>query len=446
MAISNTSDINREVAPPAYHKITFLGVFLFTVFVFFRPYETLPGAQFLSGGAFPIAIATLLVFVPSQFASTGTLTTLSREVKCVLALIFIAIVTVPIAKDPAMAWDRFSEQFIKAALMFIVMVNVLINWRRLRTIIYVSLAVSVYLSVLALKNYISGEAVIEGYRVGIEEIGGLFGNPNEVALHLVTMCPIGFALALGAKRRAAKILFFAMAGLFAIASSVTYSRGAFLGLLAAVAIMAWKLGKKSRAKVFLALVVLGGGFLFVSPSGYGTRVLSIFTPALDPTGSSGARSELFKRSVIVSLRNPWGIGMGNFQVVGIQNHETHNSYTQVSSELGLLGLAAYLIFVISPLRKLGQLEREMFGEGAVGWRYYLSVGLQASIGSFLVSSFFGSVAYSWYVYYLVAYAVCFRTIISGEKKSSKKLDGSQHADDMRPALPMGYSPTEFSSH
>lgn len=447
MVSSNSSDIYRSVAPPAHHKATFIGVFLFTVFVFFRPYETVPGAKFLAGGAFPIAIATLLVFVPSQLAATGTLTMLSREVKCVLALIFIALVTIPIAKDPALAWERFSEQFIKAALMFIVMVNVFVNWQRLRTIIYVSLAVSIYLSVLALKNYVSGEAVIEGYRIGIEEIGGLFGNPNEVALHLVSMCPIVFALALGAKRGAARVLFFALAGLFAIASSVTYSRGAFLGLLAAAAVMAWKLGKKSRAKVLLALVLLGGSFLFFSPSGYGTRVLSIFTPALDPTGSSSARSELFKRSILVSLRNPWGIGMGNFQVVGIQNHETHNSYTQVSSELGILGLVAYLIFVLSPFRKLGQLEREMFEEDKVDWRYYLSVGLQASIGSFLVSSFFGSVAYSWYVYYLIAYAVGFHTIISDEKKFFKEHDGRQHADDGNPPLSIGYSPvTGFNTH
>ena len=38
--------------------------------------------------------------------------------------------------------------------------------------------------------------------------------------------------------------------------------------------------------------------------------------------------------------------------------------------------------------------------------YYLSIGLQASLVGFMVSSFFGAVAYQWYVYYLVGYAVC----------------------------------------
>ena len=442
MTASNISDISRDQqstdSTPNHHKITFIGVFLFTVFVFFRPYETIPGAEFLSGGAFLIALVTLLVYFSSHFAETGTLTMLSREVKCILVLIFLAIVTMPIARDPSMAWERFSEQFIKAALMFIVMVNVLVNWQRLRLIIYISLAVSLYLSILAIRNYLSGEVAVEGYRVGIDEIGGLFGNPNEVALHLVSMSPIAFAVGLGARRNGARFLFFALTLLFVFASAVTYSRGAFLGLLAAVALMAWKLGKKGRTKVLLALVLLGGSFMLVSPSGYGTRVLSIFTSNLDPTGSSSARNELLKRSILVTLRNPWGIGMGNFPVVGIHNQETHNSYTQVSSELGVLALAVYLTFLISPLRKLGQLERQMAEDGKIDWRYYLSVGLQSSIASFLVSSFFGSVAYSWYIYYLIAYAVSFRTILCNETTSPKAVGASEHGAAVRLAENPGY--------
>ncbi len=38
--------------------------------------------------------------------------------------------------------------------------------------------------------------------------------------------------------------------------------------------------------------------------------------------------------------------------------------------------------------------------------YFLSIGLQASLVGFMFSSFFGAVAYQWYVYYLVGYAVC----------------------------------------
>jgi O-antigen ligase len=143
--------------------------------------------------------------------------------------------------------------------------------------------------------------------------------------------------------------------------------------------------------------------------------MSIFIPGLDPVGSSDQRRELLERSIIVTLRNPWGIGIGNFPIVGVHNLVTHNAFTQVSSEIGLLGLAAYLIFMISPLRKLGAIERTLSADDDHDWFYYLAIGLQASIVGYMVYSFFVAVAYNWFIYYLIAYAVAFRRIYKIER-------------------------------
>jgi hypothetical protein len=40
--------------------------------------------------------------------------------------------------------------------------------------------------------------------------------------------------------------------------------------------------------------------------------------------------------------------------------------------------------------------------------------LQASLIAYLVSSFFLAVAYNWYVFYLVGYAVCLRRLYEAE--------------------------------
>ncbi len=112
-----------------------------------------------------------------------------------------------------------------------------------------------------------------------------------------------------------------------------------------------------------------------------------------------------------------GIGLGNFPIVGIQNLETHNAFTQISSELGWFGLAAFLTFLISPLRKLWAIERQMFANSDTSWMYYLSIGLQASIVGFMVSGFFVSVAYQWYIYFPIAYAICLRRIYSLHQES-----------------------------
>ncbi|MCO5332808.1 MAG: hypothetical protein M9893_02140 [Pyrinomonadaceae bacterium] len=157
-------------------------------------------------------------------------------------------------------------------------------------------------------------------------------------------------------------------------------------------------------------------------------MLSIFIPGLDPVGSSDQRKELLERSLLVTARNPWGIGIGNFPIVGIRNLQSHNAFTQVSSELGIMGLVAYLIFMISPFRKLSAIERKLFDEGSANWFYYLSIGFQASIIGYMVSSFFASVAYNWFIYYLIAYAVAFRRIFSIENEVEEAATAAWQAD------------------
>ncbi|HSK70591.1 MAG TPA: O-antigen ligase family protein [Pyrinomonadaceae bacterium] len=396
------------------HTLTYIGLYLFSILVLFRPYEIIPSLSFLSATAFYFAAATLLIYIPTQLSTEGTLTVFSTEVKAILVLTFLALVTMPVSKDVGMAWETFNDPFIKVVLMFIVMVNVLRTRRRLMGLVWLSLAIGIYLSYTAWDMYLRGELNAEGYRVTVE-IGGMFGNPNDMALHLVIMTPIALCLGIAAKNNLMRLVYFVMTILFIAGNFVTYSRGGFLGLIASAGVLAWKIGRKSRLNVALASIFSGAIVLLLAPGNYGLRLLSIFIPGLDPVGSSDQRRELLERSIIVSLRNPWGIGIGNFPIVGIRNLQSHNAFTQVSSELGCLGLAAYLIFMISPFRKLGAIERTLFKKGESGWFYYLAIGLQASIVGYMVSSFFNSVAYNWFVYYLIAYAVAFRRIYSLEK-------------------------------
>ena len=408
------------------HTLTYAGLYLFSVLVLFRPYELIPQLGFLSATAFYFAAATLAIYLPTQLSTEGNLTVFTTEVKAVLALTAVALLTMPLARSPGMAWEEFNDSFIKAVLMFIVMVNVLRTRRRLMGLMWLSLAIGVYLSYASITMYMRGELKAEGYRVAVD-MGGMYGNPNEMALHLVMFTPIALALGLAAKNKLARAGYFLMAALFVGANFVTYSRGGFLGLLAAAGVLVWKLGRRNRLNVTLASLFAGALTLILAPGNYGLRMLSIFVPGLDPVGSSDQRKELLERSIIVTLRNPWGIGIGNFPIVSIHNLVSHNAFTQVSAELGLLGLAVYLVFVISPFRKLGAIERRTDQENEHDWFYYLSIGFQASIVAYLVSSFFASVAYNWFIYYLIAYAVAFRRIYGIEKK----LTGEIRAESLR---------------
>ena len=414
------------------HLLTYFGLYLFSILVLFRPYELIPAMGFLSATAFYFALATLAIFLPSQLATEGNLTMLSTEVKAILALTVIAILTIPIAKDPGTAWEKFNDPYIKAVIIFVVLVNVVRTRKRLMGMMWLSFGIAVYLSSAALDLYLKGQFNVEDYRVKVD-VGGMFGNPNEMAMHFVMMTPLVLTLGIAAKNKLLKFVYFAMTAIFVAANMVTYSRGGFLGLIVCMAVLAWKLGRKQRLNVTIASIVVGGIAILAAPGNYGLRMLSIFIPGLDAVGSSDQRKELLERSLLVTARNPWGIGIGNFPIVGVHNLQTHNAFTQVSSELGILGLIAYLIFMISPYRKLGAIERRLFDEDKQDWFYYLAIGLQASIIGYMVSSFFAAVAYNWFIYYLIAYAVAFRRIYTLEKEPEA---------DVTTAFPFGSEATE----
>ncbi len=400
------------------HKLTYIGLFVFSIMVLFRPYEIVPGLGFLSATAFYFALVTILLYLPSQLATEGTLTTFPTEVKAIVAMVLIALFTIPLAKDPVMAWETFNDPFIKAVIIFIVLVNVVRTRQRLMGMMWLSFGIGIYLGFAAMNLYMQGKFAVEEYRIAVD-VGGMFSNPNEMALHFVMMTPIVFSLGLAARKKLARWAYFSMAVLFVAANMVTFSRGGFLGLIACLAVLAWKLGRKYRLNVAIGSIIVGGIAIVAAPGNYGLRMLSIFIPGLDAAGSSDQRWELLMRSLLVSARNPWGIGIGNFPIVGIRSLQSHNAFTQVSAELGILGLIAYLVFMISPYRKLSAIERTLFDADDHSWYYYLSIGLQASIVGYLASSFFASVAYNWFIYYLIAYAVAFRRIYAIETGGAK---------------------------
>lgn len=407
------------------HNLTYVGIFLFSLVVYFRPYEWIPGFENFTSIALIFAVATLIIYLPTQLSTEGNVTILTTEVKCVLFLVFWALLTIPIAKDPALAWKVFNETFSKIMLMFIVMVNTLRTKERLKGLMWLSLGIGVMLSWEALRLFQAGKFEVEGYRVDVD-FGGMFGNPNDLALHLVMFTPIAVVLGIISKNTFGKIVYFGAAALMVMANFVTQSRGGFLGLIAISAALVWKLGKKNRLMVISLALIVAALVITFAPGNYWMRILSIFVPALDAVGSSDQRRELLERSIQVTLRNPLGIGLGNFPVVGVRNLQTHNAFTQVSSELGWLCLAAYLILIVSPIRKLAALERQMFSKADSSWIYYLAIGIQVSIIGYMVSSFFVSVAYQWFVYYPIAYAVCLRRIynVQQQEKGESVIDES----------------------
>lgn len=408
------------------HALSFAGLFLFTVVLYFRPYELIPALSPVKSLAFYVALVTLIVFLPTQLSVEGNLTARPREVNLVLFLVFAALLSIPMAINPGEAWDTLNNILIKAVIMFIVMVNVVRTERRLKLLILLALAVSVYLSINAINDYRQGI-----FRLGSLEnntnrvggsIGGLFENSNDLALHFVTMVPIAFALALEKRGLLRKVVYLTTAVLMIAAIVVTFSRGGFLGLIASAFVFTRKLGRRNRVGATAAFVLAAILFVTLAPGSYSGRLSTIFNSAADTTGSSSARSEILQRSIIVALRYPlFGVGLGNFHHRSIGELVTHNAYTQVAAEIGIPAMICYMMFLLHPLKRLRQIEQETYERSSERHFYYLAVGLQASLVGYMVASFFAAVAYQWYIYYLVGYAIALRRLYQFRFENNSQL-------------------------
>ena len=393
------------------HTLSFACLFVFSVVLYLRPYELVPALSSLTSMAYYTGVITLTVYFATQLSLEGNLTARPREINLVLLIGVAALLSIPLAEDPGGGWTTFTDMLLKTLVIFVVIVNVVRTELRLKLLILLVLGVSIYLSINAINDYRAGvfaTGALETHDLRIAgRIKGLFENSNDLALHLVTMIPIAVALGISGRNPFKKLVYFGLTGLMVGAVTVTFSRGGFIGLVAATFVLVRRLGKKNRVTTTAALVFAVILFVGLAPGAFSNRLSTIFNSAADLTGSSSQRTEVLKRSFWVMLRYPvFGVGIGNFRHKSPRNLETHNAYTQVGAELGVAAMVVYIMFLIYPLRRMRAIEKQAESNPDQRRFYYLSIGLQASLIGFMFSSFFAAVAYQWYIYYLVGYAIC----------------------------------------
>lgn len=407
-----SSEVTVQNADPSQgHGLTFIGISLFTFWVYARPYEWSESLAWLSSAAFWIAISTVLVFIPTQLNLGNRLTVLESEVKLVLLLISAALVSISQSLDHSRSWTEFID-YSKVVLIFILMVNVVRTRGRLKILIFIILAITEVLAIAAVRDYVTGNLTLEGVRIrGIIE--GAFSNPNDLALHFVTMAPIALSLALGSRFLAGKIFYFVV-GLSIMAGVVaTASRAGLLGLVVALGVLGWRLARRNKALLLVGLVC----FLVIVPvmAGYSDRFST-------EEASAVARTDDLKRSILLALYHPlFGIGFNNYVLYSNTAHATHNAYTQVWVETGTPALLLYVAFIVIPLRALRKINRAPLDRRRNDLQF-IAVGLEASICGYMVSSFFASVAYLWNVYYLIAFAICIRWLVAESGEPSADVD------------------------
>src|SRR5262245_21736193 len=426
-AASRPIEVSRTMSS-GKHWLAFAGICLFTLLMYSRPHEIMPEVF----GRLPlpkiVAISSILIYVVSKFCAGEALIVWTLELKMMTLLWALGLLFAPVAASPRDSFNVLFDPLIKILIVFAMQIALVDTIPRYRAMMGIMVFCQALYSLSSIRTYLAGGySEMASFQARISGWGASLGNPNDVACVLAMMAPLSVICAL-LYRGWRRWLFFACAGVTAVAILFTYSRSGFLALSASCGLLIWKATRGRRVKVLLPIAVIAAVLLVAAPGKYKARLSTIFNPEADPTNSAQERQEHMIRAYEVAIRRPIvGVGMGNFHIYAIKEMRAHNAYLETAAELGVIGLIAFLVIIFAPLRSLRRIERETAADGPRPdpGKHIVSACLQASFVAFVIYGFFGSVQYDSCLYSLVALAVTFRRIHAAEIRAEDGVDSPE---------------------
>src|ERR1700730_7713898 len=176
-----TAQLRRKLS--AAQGVSYLAVLLFSIIYFARPEDWIPGAK-------DIPVAKIVGFVALATFLLNLLVraklNLSRGVLFLLALFGQLCLAIPFSTWRGGSFDVVYE-FSKIVLIILLLVQAVDTFPRLRQLIFVQTAAVITISVVSLVN----KTQIAGRITG--SVGGIFGNPNDLAAVISIVMPFCFA-------------------------------------------------------------------------------------------------------------------------------------------------------------------------------------------------------------------------------------------------------------
>lgn len=389
----------------------YVALLLFMIIYCVRPQDWIPGLSDV-----PLAkITGILAILALVFSLRRIQSSLPREVLFLLFLIvqlFLASLMSPVWRGGAL---QTTLNLAKLPIIILVITAAVTTLFRLRLLIFTqATSVSIIASVLIWKGHLN-----QGRLQGI--LGGLYSDPNDLALEMVMSLPLGLALLFLTRNKFWKAFWAISILTMSYVVFLTGSRGGFLAFLVVVGVCLWEFAIRGRRRYLLTLAALAGFLLLQFSGGMLVGRLKGTFDAKDSTtdafGSAQARQQLFWRSLQVTAEHPFfGVGPGNFDQVSGQWHTTHNSLTLMSSEAGIPAVILYVLILMSGFKNLKLTKRLASGQTESG---VLARAFFASLAGYFVGSLFLSVAYQFFPYILVGYTTVLFSIV---RKSNPQPD------------------------
>jgi O-antigen ligase len=309
------------------------------------------------------------------------------------------------------SYTMLTELWFKSYLVFLLVAGLVTSLRDCRKLMYVFAYASLVIVLLSMFFRVDrGDG-----RLYLSH--GTLSNPNDTAQLLLMGIPFWYLMIITKEHNVVR----RMLALFCVLPVLkillaTGSRGALMAVVTMMALVFWTASFQSKLKwVVIGAVAIVGAFL-VLPSGLKSRYATLFganstyesaefeREALD---SKEQRMNLLKQSIRLTFKHPiFGVGPGVFNVASSEENwsmnlrgiwlETHNAYTQVSSESGLFGFYCFVGAMVACFKMIAQILRVTRKRPELEHLHNMARCQMLSLLGFAVTSFFSSVAYALY--------------------------------------------------
>ncbi|HMB71121.1 MAG TPA: O-antigen ligase family protein [bacterium] len=299
--------------------------------------------------------------------------------------------------------QRWMSYYNKIFLVYFLVIALTVSLRQLNWLSWI-IALSVgYLGYWANDRYFNqGFWVIKGPGVTLDD-------ENDFAMFLAMSLPFMWYSARSAKNLVIKAGFLLCMVLAGHGVMLTYSRGGFLGMAAA---MAWVALREKRRWLQIAMIAGGVGF-YATTAGdnYQERIGSI--DDYEEDGSATGRLVSWKTGGRMLADNPW-FGVGLKQYVYAYPYyaaspvefprEAHNSWVQLAGECGSFAVAGYGLLIVASLLSFRRVEKRLprLPDGKRKLARSLNLTYQSTMIAYLVCGFFLSMEDQEFFYLLVA--------------------------------------------
>jgi O-antigen ligase len=411
----------------------YTGLLAFTMVLLLRPQDHLPMLTPLHLAEIA-AMAGVVPMFWDRLSRGVALVPITVETVVLFAFGVVILGTAPFSVWPGGVWGLFTDSYLKALIIYILMINTLTSPERLERFTWLILVCVGIVALLSLVNYARGINLVEDDRLS-GSVGGIFGNPNDLALNMVTFLPIAAVVAMSRwhpPRRRLSAVLIAMPIMLVIV--FTKSRGGVIGLIITL-VSLQLLGRTINRRLGLAAAAAAILVLPLAPASFWDRMASIGDERQDQeefTGSREARRQLMEEAFNVFLERPFtGVGAGqfvNYNPPGRKEQwrETHNVVLQVAAETGVFGLIAFTAILSCAASATARTRRMLmppkrrsdpdpaalvFAERERWVLYGHATSTTAALIGWLACAMFASVAYSWTFYYLLGLIVSGREIV-----------------------------------